>query len=205
MSNSIPLKIDSVNDNIYSGFWSRLSANLLDAIIVIPFIFLLQYINFLNLYNYFITLIPNIFFLFFYNVFLPKRYGGTPGKLIVGIKIVKMDSSLIGWRESILRHSVYLILSIISICIRIMAITLVDIEIYQNLTFSNKTMYLKTLSPGIDVITTLSNIWFWGEVIILLFNKRKRALHDFMAGTVIVKSKYLENIQEKMRELENPE
>jgi hypothetical protein len=34
MSNKIiPLKIDGINENIYSGFWARLGANLLDGLI----------------------------------------------------------------------------------------------------------------------------------------------------------------------------
>ena len=197
----IPLIIDGISDNIYSGFWSRLGANLLDVLITIPLILLIQFINSFNLYIYYFTIIPNVLFLFWYNLYLPKKYGGTPGKLIVGLKIVKMNSELIGWKESILRHSVYLAISIISISITIIGITFADNEIYQSLTFMNKSLYLSTLSPGIEVMSTLSNVWFWGEVIILLFNKRRRAIHDFMAGTVIIKSKYIKEIQEKMEEI----
>jgi uncharacterized RDD family membrane protein YckC len=92
MSNKIiPIKINGINENIYSGFWSRLGANLLDGLILIPASFLLLFINSFNKNIYFITAIPNLLFIFifWYNIFLPKRYGGTPGKLIVGIKIVK--------------------------------------------------------------------------------------------------------------------
>jgi uncharacterized RDD family membrane protein YckC len=32
-----------------------------------------------------------------------------------------------------------------------------------------------------------------------LTNKRRRAIHDFIAGTVIVKSKYVEKIRDKMK------
>jgi uncharacterized RDD family membrane protein YckC len=37
----------------------------------------------------------------------------------------------------------------------------------------------------------------------LLFNKRKRAIHDFIAGTVIIKSEYMEKVMEKMEQLNN--
>ena len=58
----IPIKIDEIDDRIYSGFWSRLGANILDALIFLPFFFLLMFINSLSLYAYFITLIPNLLF-----------------------------------------------------------------------------------------------------------------------------------------------
>ena len=196
----IPLKFDGINDNIYSGFWLRLGANLLDIIIFMPFASAILFINSFGLYIYFVTLIPNLFFLFFYHIYLPKRYGGTPGKLAVGIKIIKIDSSTIGWKESILRHSIYLIFSIISISMTIIAIFLADYEIYVNLTTLEKSAYLSRLSPGNNIISILSNIWVWSEIIMLLFNKRKRAIHDYIAGTVIVKTKYVEEIQERMKE-----
>ena len=35
-------------------------------------------------------------------------------------------------------------------------------------------------------IEVLFNIWTWGELIVLLTNRKRRALHDFIAGTVVV-------------------
>jgi len=32
----------------------------------------------------------------------------------------------------------------------------------------------------------LAVIWGWGELLVLLTNRKKRALHDFLAGTVVV-------------------
>jgi uncharacterized RDD family membrane protein YckC len=196
----IPVEIEGINDRIYSGFWSRLGANFLDGLILIPYSFLLLYIYSLNLYAYFFLIIPSLLISFWYNVYLPKRYGGTPGKLIVGLKIVKMDSSSIGWRESFLRFSVNIAFIIINIVMMVIAVFMADQETYNNLTWFDKSTYLASLT-NVTLITTLSNIWIWSEVIVLLFNKRKRAIHDFIAGTVIIKSVYLEKIRNKMEEL----
>jgi len=106
----IPLEIEGINDKIYSGFWSRLGANLLDGLIILPVSLVFIFINSINMYAYFFTIIPDLIFIFWYNIYLPKRYGGTPGKLIAGLKIVKLDSSSIGWKESVLRYSVNIIL-----------------------------------------------------------------------------------------------
>jgi uncharacterized RDD family membrane protein YckC len=37
--------------------------------------------------------------------------------------------------------------------------------------------------PTLDI---LGQLWFWSEVVTMLFNKKKRALHDFIAGTMVI-------------------
>lgn len=45
---------------------------------------------------------------------------------------------------------------------------------------------LAALAPGRDILFWANEIWFWGELVVLLFNRRKRALHDLVTGTVLV-------------------
>ena len=33
----------------------------------------------------------------------------------------------------------------------------------------------------------LFNIWVWGELLVMLTNEKRRALHDFITGTVVIK------------------
>ena len=40
--------------------------------------------------------------------------------------------------------------------------------------------------PWHDWTMTCANIWIWSEVVVMLFNKKRRAFHDFIAGTVVV-------------------
>ncbi|MNR36189.1 hypothetical protein D3C85_1540850 [compost metagenome] len=37
--------------------------------------------------------------------------------------------------------------------------------------------------PAVNVAL---QVWIWGEFITMLLNKRRRAVHDYMAGTVVV-------------------
>ena len=39
-------------------------------------------------------------------------------------------------------------------------------------------------------IQLFQTVWVWSEFIVLLCNKRKRALHDYIAGTVVVNKEY---------------
>ena len=38
-------------------------------------------------------------------------------------------------------------------------------------------------------VNIIASIWIWSEFIIMLTNKKRRALHDFMAGTVVIRSR----------------
>ena len=49
------------------------------------------------------------------------------------------------------------------------------------------TQYLPYWSHVVDA---LSQVWYWSELLVLLTNKRKRALHDFIAGTVVIKKQF---------------
>lgn len=49
------------------------------------------------------------------------------------------------------------------------------------------------LAPGwYGTISILQQVWIWSEVVVVLFNKRKRALHDFIAGTVVIQKQFSE-------------
>ncbi|WP_255590049.1 hypothetical protein [Marinicella meishanensis] len=34
-------------------------------------------------------------------------------------------------------------------------------------------------------------VWYWSELLVMLTNERRRALHDFIAGTVVIKKAFL--------------
>ena len=79
------------------------------------------------------------------------------------------------------------------------ALLSVDDATFQNLSWIKQSQYLMSLSPILfSIYTWLTNIWSWSELIVLLTNPRKRALHDYIAGTVIVKKRYVERIQKEM-------
>lgn len=194
-----PLEIEGVTENIYAGFWRRFGALWLDVIFVLPVILFIQFFNSLNKDIYFITLIPNLLFLLWYNIYLPKQYGGTPGKLAVGIKIIRIDGYSIGWNEAILRHIVMLALSVLSSIMLAVSVLEADNDIFTNLGWLEQSQYLAARTPVYTKIHSwVSNIWVYSEMIVLLLNDRKRAIHDFIAGTVIVKDKYIDKIQEVM-------
>lgn len=199
-----PLTIDGLHDNLYAGFWIRFGSLLLDILIISPVIVIVLYLNGLSKNAYYYTVIPTLLFHFWYHIYLVRKNGGTPGKLISGIKILKTDGTDLTWREAILRHIVSFSLTIIMSIITMIAISQADTEHYESLNWMYKQQYLMTLLPVYySLYTWTSNLWTYGELFVLLLNKRKRALHDFIAETVIVQTKYIDKMRIAMNRVEN--
>jgi uncharacterized RDD family membrane protein YckC len=118
---------------------------------------------------------------------LVKRYGGTPGKLIMGIGIRKVNGEPVGYREAFLRNLVDLIFSVvISTAMLFPLFHMTDVE-YHSLSFTQRIHREIALAPSwLKPGQWAENIWIWGELIVLLTNRKRRALHDFIAGTVVI-------------------
>jgi uncharacterized RDD family membrane protein YckC len=48
---------------------------------------------------------------------------------------------------------------------------------------------VETAPPWYQAVNILTQIWIWSEFLTMLFNKKRRAIHDFMAGTVVIKGR----------------
>jgi len=83
--------------------------------------------------------------------------GQTPGKMVIGAKVVKTDGSPIGIRRAVLRFIVYFLYLML-----------------WGFTGS---------SLGLLIAIVI------GALIIIAFNKKRRGIHDFVAGTVVVDSR----------------
>jgi uncharacterized RDD family membrane protein YckC len=87
-------KMEINNKSIYAGFLIRTLSGIIDYIIYLLF-FLIIYILSLNIwslpkYYYIAFQIIHLTFLIIYNIFITQRFGGTPGKLILKIKVLKL-------------------------------------------------------------------------------------------------------------------
>jgi uncharacterized RDD family membrane protein YckC len=187
----LPIEFPETEETIYAGFKLRLTAIVLDIIIFGPIVVGLLYIDELNYSNAFYTFIPRLILIFIYFICFVKIWSGTPGKLLAGIIIVRKDGQRISWREAILREAVGVSLGILlSVALLISRYSIGEQE-FSTLTYTQRGVKLVGLAPfWYKPLDWILEIWFWGELIVLLFNKRKRALHDYIAGTVVIKKKY---------------
>jgi uncharacterized RDD family membrane protein YckC len=138
----------------YGGFWLRYVAVVVDSIvqalpvlaIMLPMIFAgalkgsrslsaMSWNPWLNLFSYGVALLYEAFFL--------VKYGATPGKLILNLKVITPDGGGLTWGRAIGRH------------------------------FAARYLNLFTLGIG---------------YIMAAFDSEKRALHDYIAGTRVIRT-----------------
>jgi uncharacterized RDD family membrane protein YckC len=173
---------------VYAGFWRRFAALWIDFLILSPLVFLAVWgINHYRLFNAFYFL-PHLLIGLLYNVYLVRRFEGTPGKRFMGVRIKKLDGTRIGYREVTLRYSVDFLLGAgSSFALIVTALSLTDTQYFAATSFTAKAQLLKELEPTWGkLLTVATNVWIWSEFIVMMTNEKRRALHDFLAGTVVL-------------------
>lgn len=112
---------------------------------------------------------------------------GTPGKLIIGLRILRVDGSPVGYREATLRYLPDLILAILmSLGVALAALGMADDEHFSRSWFDLQDQLERTAPGWKRWINIANQVWTRSEVIVLLTNRKRRAIHDFIAGTIVV-------------------
>jgi uncharacterized RDD family membrane protein YckC len=103
--------------------------------------------------------------------------------MVAGVRVVDVGGAAISWRQAVLRSSVDVILALAVGVSNVVALSRMRPDEYMS---PDRWRHMAALSPFPDGLVWFSWGWFCSELIVLLFNRRKRALHDFIAGTVVV-------------------
>jgi len=145
----------------YSTFWGRLAAGILDALVLGFVLFSVGSIFGMGskTARYFSDIFPYV-----YSVVSHGKYGRTIGKKLMGLKVIdKSEQQEIGYRQAFIRDAFPI------------SITL---------------LVLIGSSWGLvqEQISFVNSAWFVLEVVTVLFNQKRRAFHDYIAGTVVVKA-----------------
>jgi uncharacterized RDD family membrane protein YckC len=170
----------TIQDNKqYKTFWRRTGSAILDASALAPLIWLDRI-----LWNtqtpstvLFFWAIATTFIGIYYVVGFTYFLGQTPGKIATGIKVLDKDGNKLSWKQAILRHIVPIIIS--STTIIIVSLNLINGDAANRGFGNNPTLLI--------VFTSVVMIWGLLEMITMLTNKKRRAIHDFIAGTVVVR------------------
>jgi|CXWL01.1.fsa_nt_gi uncharacterized RDD family membrane protein YckC len=180
----------------YKTFWRRFWASIIDSIIIYLPIVLLDYVLFYEntvtgeksildyLFSYdrsftnsdiALTTI-SAFIYIAYSVYLTGTHGGTLGKKAMGITVVSGDDehNFIGIKRAIIRDLPYILAECIGI-------------IYIIAVFGSGNELIVHKDPILRIINNLIGIWALAELITMLGNERRRAIHDILANSVVVK------------------
>ena len=175
----------------YGGFWRRFAAFWLDFLVLLPLTAVVfwgsQRYRLFSLYYF----VPGILFgLFYSGSDLVRRFGGTPGKLIMGLRIRRVSEEPVRYREAFLRYAPEFLLGLLmSIALLPPLLQMTDAQ-YHALSFMDRSKRLVDLAPAwFKPIQIFQQIWIWSEFIVLLTNRKRRAIHDFIAGTIVVRER----------------
>jgi len=156
----------------------RILAAIVDGIVFMPFLlvdrFLLGPTS-----NQFLLVGWGIFTIFipiFYSIIAHYSYGKTIGKWVVGVKVLDVSEQRnISIFQSFLRDGVYLL-------VQFSALVYYAIRVYR----SGEVQYLLSDFNGFATIP----VFFWTliELVTMLTNSKRRAVHDYIARSVVVRS-----------------
>ena len=176
----------------FAGFWKRVLAALIDAAIgwaLLPITLPMMFWCFRHR-----TIVPNLLFSIVWIIiflYLVVHFGGTPGKLIVRLRIVDKLGNFLSWKAAIMRIIPCLIISLNSML-------QMNSAVHNFPGFVGAPSFLevgKALNEygGIHtILATIFALFIYIDIGVILFNKKKRAIHDFIAGSyVITRKSYL--------------
>jgi uncharacterized RDD family membrane protein YckC len=183
----------SINERrVYAGFWKRFCAGFVDCLIMMVPVILFLWLGEFGRAIMFICVIPSTAMYFVYSIYFNAKYGGTLGKLAVDIRVTKPDGSRIGWSEAWKRSAVDIGFAAVMVCGQMWAIVCMD-NWDAAKGFVERQQFIDAQLPAwYTTVNVLQQVWIWSEVVVLLFNVRKRALHDFIAGTVVIHKEFAE-------------
>jgi uncharacterized RDD family membrane protein YckC len=173
-------------ENKYETFGRRVGAGIIDGLILWPMYSIFHFIVGLldselvyHVWHYTYYFLP-----FVYSVYFHYQFGQTFGKMATGVAVFDVsEEHLINLYRAILRDSVpILYTTFLSIYLIIFSDTIVN-QTQQSIANSEIPFVVKIAG----LWWLVGFLWFLAEVISMLFNKKKRAIHDFMANSVVVR------------------
>ncbi len=166
----------------YKTFWRRLTAGLIDGLLFTPFSYIDKWIW--NSSDTVSSVVLSGWFILYslsyvgYSILMHGFYGQTIGKMLAGVKVLDVSENKLTMRQAVLRDCVPLVLIVFDL--------IVDLpNVFHKVNPYTK----KTLHEMLEIhtVTVLSSLlWFMAEVITMLTNKKRRAIHDIIAGSVVL-------------------
>ncbi len=195
-----------VGQNI-APIWKRAIARLVDcAVLVILTVVLILVWKTASLTKstYLIrTLLPLVVGSLYF-IGLHGRTGQTLGKMTMHIKVLQSDGSKVTYGIATVRSIVNVGISLLFAIAVAIALGRCDPEHWPSLAKRDQIVAVHSAFPsGFFVLKATTWLWCLAEVISLLVTRTRRAIHDFMAGTIVVEEKTPIGLRTPLRNIPN--
>ncbi len=130
-----------------------------------------------------LLLIVDRFAWFLYTVVMHARYGQTVGKMVTKVRVVDFPGEgPISWRQAWLREGIPIVLSVGVLVYEVFGVLTGRVS-------ASAVASGEALAGGpFWLFMALPLGWFLAEVLTMLTNDKRRALHDLVAKTVVVRT-----------------
>jgi len=171
--------MEGIEVDKYSTFWPRFWAATIDGIIfaLILYIECLVFGIEYNAQDKFLQALNGVQFAL-YAIFMHGYFGQTLGKMSMEIKVLNHDTETdINVKQALRRESVNLALNISWVVIILVVATSLEMS----------GAISEGLSYAVIGFGVLAMVWGISEFVTMLFNDKRRAVHDYIGKTVVVR------------------
>lgn len=189
-------------DHLYQTFWHRLGAGFIDGLVLTGVGTLIYlFIPYPSGHINFLTVVADNSLYLAYSIYLHGRFGQTLGKKALKIHITDTEGRAISFSKATLRDLVYILFfaaSLITLQTHaedyarynegMEAISSYDPAAYEpnSEEMDEQVAKMSQIHSGpIVFLSYTAMIYLLIEIITMLSNKKRRALHDFIAGTEV--------------------
>jgi uncharacterized RDD family membrane protein YckC len=178
-----------MQDSLYPAtFLQRLGAAIVDFFVVAVYVYAVGWFCSTSKPLAQVLILPLGLGAFAYPLVTHARYGSTLGKWLVGIRVAQLSGSPIGWNESLRRSAVDGLFQVAWTVGLFAALLMLPDESFSSQGWLRLHNELQSWLPSfVPSILIASTIWSWSEMLTMLFNRRRRAIHDFIASTIVIR------------------
>ena len=170
---------DGRTEKRYRTFWCRAAPAVVDFLVLLPMgVFLLwagpratSPVILIPLY------VLNAGTALAYSVVLHARYGQTLGKRAAHVRVIDLSGARIGVRQAVYRDSPWLALALTDI-----------VWATQRILQGKNPFKMEDLGLIPFALAAAQVIWLIAELITMLTNRRRRAVHDWIASTLVIRT-----------------
>jgi len=170
---------------IYSTFWKRVVASLIDAIVATPIAMLIMYVSISEFKSFWIFLFGMLISVL-YKPIMEHYYQATLGKMAVRIKVTDWNYNKISLSQSFIRSAINMIPVLIGLPFYYLA--------FNNPAVSSVDSYFIFLEttgiiyPLLPILTNITSFVGLADILIIFGDsqKKQRTLHDRIAKTYII-------------------
>lgn len=169
-------------DPKYRTFWPRVWAGFIDGLVFLPvaLVNLLAYRDGVPVLLRGTWFVASSFGFIAYVVIMHARYGQTLGKMANHVRVLDVSETRLSARQAFMREIVPIVTTLIDVAYRLPSV----------MAGANPTRPAQPadLGPGFWLAFAGGFGWFIAELVTMLTNEKRRAVHDFIAGSVVVRS-----------------